>query len=88
MYNNILVIIKYIYGLLKDESCQFKEYINDMVLKAVLKKYNSNPCQLYRLNKIGGNMSKFMQMPLWLLYMNHIYWVNFNSSIDNTQLNK
>ena len=53
MNKDILTLIKYTYGLLQVERCQFKEYIKAMILRAGFKQCNTDPCQLYILNKLG-----------------------------------
>ena len=53
MYEDILIPIKYIYGIVQVESFWFKEYINTMTPKEAFKKCNTDPCILYRVNELG-----------------------------------
>ena len=52
IYENILTLTKYIQGLLKSAYFWFKEYIKTMTLKAVFKKWITDPIILYRVNEI------------------------------------
>ena len=49
-YKYILTIIKSIYGIVQAAHFLFKEYINTMNLKVVLKQYKTGTCLLCRFN--------------------------------------
>ena len=50
MYEDILTVIKSIFGLLQAEKVWFKECIMTMNLKEWLKKWKTDTCCLYRVN--------------------------------------
>ena len=53
MYEYILTLIKYIYGLLQSARCCVKEYIKTITPKVIFKKFKSNTCLLYMVNELG-----------------------------------
>ena len=57
IYENILGIINCKFSLVQVAHRWFKEYINTMTLKSVIKKCMLDPCLLYRLNKLGTKLS-------------------------------
>ena len=52
-YKDKLILIKSIYGLVKASHFWFTDYINTMTLKAVFKKYNTDPCVFNRVDKLS-----------------------------------
>ena len=44
MYDDILILIKSICGIIQAAHCWFKEYINTAPLKSLLKQYNTDTC--------------------------------------------
>ena len=52
MYKYILTLIKYIYSLVEAARYCFKGYINTMTLKAGFKQWKTDPCILWRVNKL------------------------------------
>ena len=52
-YEYILMLIKYIYGLVQASNLCFKGYINTMILNVGFKQCRIYPCLLYRLNELG-----------------------------------
>ena len=52
-YEDILTLIKSIYGLVQAACRWFKEYTQTITLKVRFKQCNTDPCLLYRVNELG-----------------------------------
>ena len=86
MYKDILTIIKSINDLVVSARFWFKEYIKTMTLKVGFKKCKTDPCLLYRVNKLGTAIVIVYKYDMLAMAENQHCWVQLNASRNNVKL--